>query len=359
MKNIIFILIFAISVFFCNAQKNERFELNNKNTSTTISECDDVSNLQYYQKGSSINLSWDVPGQIDLSHSDDFDGDAIGSSLDFTVGHKFEPEDLEDYVGYKIIKISFVPNEEGQCIYTAKVWKETKGVLEVVASQPVEHFEPKECTTVTLLEPIIIDDISTYFFGYNVKNGTFPAGVDEGPAIVGKGDLCYNSTHGWVSVYEQTGGSIDCNFCIKAEIIPDSSENFPIGYNVLRNDTLLNYVTLSAYKDENVYIGEHEYCVEAVYYNCYSKYECISVDVEYSSVETQKSEFSIYPNPANNYLNIVGGNFNAVKIYNSIGKLVGVYDYTTKIDISKYPRGLYIVEIINGSRIHREKIIKR
>jgi hypothetical protein len=102
MKNIIFILIITISVFFCNAQKNERFELNNKNTNTTISECDDVSNLQYYQKGSSINLSWDVPGQIDLSHSDDFDGDAIGSSLDFTVGHKFEPEDLEDYVGEEI-----------------------------------------------------------------------------------------------------------------------------------------------------------------------------------------------------------------------------------------------------------------
>ncbi|MGB4654968.1 MAG: T9SS type A sorting domain-containing protein [Bacteroidales bacterium] len=360
MKNITLILTLIVIAFFCNAQEIEYLQLNNKSTNATIAECDSVSNLQYYQKGDKINLSWNVPGQVSLSHSGEYDNNAIGAGIDFTVGHKFEPEDLVDYVGYSVVKISFVPNESFHCNYTVKVWKKTNGVLEVVASQPVEHFIIEQYNTFTLLDPVVIEENSTYYFGYRAQSGGgFPVGVDAGPAVVGKGDIYLNPNNVWISIYEQAGANFNFNVCIKAHIAPSSGDSAPTGFNVLRNDTLLDYTPISAYTDENIYFGQIEYCIEAVYSNCTSERNCILVDVEYSSVDTQKSDFSIYPNPANNYLNISGGNFDMVKIYNSIGKLMGVYDNTNTIDISKYPSGLYIVELIDGSKIFREKIIKK
>ncbi len=358
MKNITLILTLIVIAFFCNAQEIEYLQLNNKSTNATIAECDSVLNLQYYQKGDKINLSWDVPGQFDLSYSGEYAGYGVGSGIDITVSHKYEPEDLVDYVGYSVVKISFVPNEGFHCNYTIKVWKETSGVIELVASQPVEHFIIEQYNTFTLLNPIFIEENSTYYFGYRAQSqGGHPAGVDAGPAIAGKGDLILEGNN-WISMSELSP-NLDNNFCIETSFVPGSCDSVPIGFNVLRNDTLLNYTPISAYTDENIYLGQQEYCIEAVYNNCVSEQNCILVDIEYSSVSTQKSDFSIYPNPANNYLNISGGNFDMVKIYNSIGKLMGVYDNTNTIDISKYPSGLYIVELIDGSEIFREKIIKK
>ncbi|MGB4654068.1 MAG: T9SS type A sorting domain-containing protein [Bacteroidales bacterium] len=353
MKKITLILTFVVGAFFCNAQEIEYLKLNNKNTNTTIAECDSVSNVQYYQKGDKINLSWDIPGQFDLSYSGEIGEYSIGAGSEITVGHKFEPEDLINHVGYSVIKISFVPYER-QCQYTVKVWKETNGVLEVVASQPVEHFIIKHCNTTTLVNPVIIEDSATYYFGYNAKNGGLPAGVDTGPAIVGKGDLSLVGNN-WRSVYEQTGGNLNYNFCIKTSIVPSPCDSVPTGFNILRNDTLLNYTPISAYTDENIYLGQQEYCVEAVYNNCVSAHNCIYADVEYSSVSTQKSDFSIYPNPTSDYLKISGINFNEIEevaIYNLLGKKVASYKKTDLINVSTLPKSTYLLKIRCGTQIY-------
>ncbi len=192
-------------------------ELNNKSTNTTITECDSVSNIQYYQKGDKINLSWNVPGQVSLSHSGEYDNNGVGAGMGLTVGHKFEPEDLINYIGYSIIKISFVPYAD-HGTFTVKVWKETDGVLEVVASQPVTRVVAEQSNTVTLLNPVVIEDSSTYYFGYQAQNNGFPAGVDAGPAVVGKGDIYLNWDNKWYSIYEQAGANFNYNFCIKLQL---------------------------------------------------------------------------------------------------------------------------------------------
>ncbi|MGI6343267.1 MAG: T9SS type A sorting domain-containing protein [Bacteroidales bacterium] len=359
MKNIILILTLIVIAFFCNAQKIEYLELNNKSTNATIAECDSVLNLQYYQKGDKINLSWDVPGQVGLSHSGEYDNNGVGAGTGLTVGHKFEPEDLIDYVGYSVIKISFVPLRNIGT-FTVKVWKETNEVLEIVASQPITRVIAEQSNTVTLLNPIVIEDSTTYYFGYQAQNNNFPAGVDAGPAIVGKGDLHLNEALGWLSIYEMTGGSINYNFCIKAHIVPGSCDSVPIGFNVLRNDTLLNYTPISAYTDENIYFGQQEYCIEAVYSNCTSEKNCILVDVGYSSVGTQKSEFSIYPNPTSDYLKISGINTNEIEevaVYNLLGKKVASYKKTDLINVSMLPKSTYLLKIRCGKQVYSKLFV--
>ncbi|MGB4654969.1 MAG: T9SS type A sorting domain-containing protein [Bacteroidales bacterium] len=358
MKNITLILTLIVSAFFCNAQEIEYLQLNNKSTNTTIAECDSVSNLQYYQKGDKINLSWDVPGQLGLSHSDDSLANAIGAGLNITVAHKFEPEDLIDYVGYSVIKISFIPIEE-RCLYTVKVWKETNGVLEIVTSQPAEHFVIREYNTATLLNPVVIEDSTTYYFGYYSTNCSFPAGVDAGPAIVGKGNLVLNVYGVWESL-TNIAPNMNWNFCIKAHIAPSSGDSAPTGFNVLRNDTLLKYTPISAYTDENIYFGQQEYCIEAVYNNCTSEKNCILVDVGYSSVGTQKSEFSIYPNPTSDYLKISGINTNEIEevaVYNLLGKKVASHENTDLINVSTLPKSTYLLKIRCGKQVYSKLFV--
>ncbi|MGB4654305.1 MAG: T9SS type A sorting domain-containing protein [Bacteroidales bacterium] len=352
MKKITLILTFVVGAFFCNAQEIDYLELNNKNTNTTIAECDTVSNVQYYQKGDKINLSWDVPGQFDLSYSGNYSGEAIGTSIEISVSHKYEPEDLINYIGYSVIKISFLPYMDF-CTYAVKVWKETNGVLEVVENQSVEHFVIAQYNTATLLNPVVIEDSTTYYFGYSARNGGMPAGVDNGPAIVGKGDLILNG-NSWVSLTE-LAPSMNYNFCIKTSIVPSPCDSVPIGFNVLRNDTLVNYTPISAYTDENIYLGQQEYCVEAIYNNCVSAHNCIYADVEYSSVITQKSDFSIYPNPTSDYLKISGINTNEIEevaIYNLLGKKVASYKKTDLINVSMLPKSPYLLKIRCGKQIY-------
>ncbi len=75
---------------------------------------------------------------------------------------------------------------------------------------------------------------------------------------------------------------------------------------------------------------------------------------------------SVYPNPAENYievLNTVTTDKVRINLYDVTGKLITTKEtiyYKEIIDISKYARGLYFVEIMNGdNRIYRTKIIKQ
>ena len=81
-----------------------------------------------------------------------------------------------------------------------------------------------------------------------------------------------------------------------------------------------------------------------------------------SIVEKSKSEFAIYPNPANDYLIIESDLENAkVEIYNLNGVLIytGIFNNNSKyVNISDYSAGLYFVKIINDKETKTLKFIK-
>ena len=75
---------------------------------------------------------------------------------------------------------------------------------------------------------------------------------------------------------------------------------------------------------------------------------------------------NVYPNPAENYLevyNTVTSNKVTINLYDVTGKLITTKEgtfYKEYVDISKYAKGLYFVEVMNGDkRIFRTKIIKQ
>ena len=79
-----------------------------------------------------------------------------------------------------------------------------------------------------------------------------------------------------------------------------------------------------------------------------------------SIVESSKSNLSIYPNPANNLINIDLNKISKVKeltIYNDKSQVVMTPDLNSKsIDVSKLSAGLYVIHIITDNLIINKKI---
>ncbi len=88
---------------------------------------------------------------------------------------------------------------------------------------------------------------------------------------------------------------------------------------------------------------------------------------ERNRIETQLSDIdalsdnsmTIYPNPVTNILHIEGQG--AISIYNSLGEKVYAHPNSSEIldiDLSGYPRGIYIVTLQNNQYLFRQTIIK-
>ena len=80
-----------------------------------------------------------------------------------------------------------------------------------------------------------------------------------------------------------------------------------------------------------------------------------SWNVPLSIKEESTKKISIYPVPTNGIVHIqtYGIEINTINIYNVLGKKVRTIKNQNQIDISKYPNGLYLIEIITHKGEHK------
>lgn len=80
------------------------------------------------------------------------------------------------------------------------------------------------------------------------------------------------------------------------------------------------------------------------------QYECSTVDV----VEHEANDFTIYPNPANEFLRIGGNNLDNIVIFNAVGQKVDEFEANDikelNINTSNYQDGVYFVKIGNKTQ---------
>lgn len=150
---------------------------------------------------------------------------SIGSQegIEFSVAARFEPSDMEDFVGYSISQISFFPADEAE--FTLKIWQGS-GLPTEVFSQEVDNYVINQENIFDLVTPVLIDTSQELWIGYHVsiQSFSFPAGVDSGPAIVGKGDMIFFDG-AWASMAEEFG--LNFNWMINAFVEPLSEPDAP------------------------------------------------------------------------------------------------------------------------------------
>ena len=79
----------------------------------------------------------------------------------------------------------------------------------------------------------------------------------------------------------------------------------------------------------------------------------------WTGIEEELLSLKLYPNPANNTLN-VEGNYDAIQVFDILGKLLIDSEAKEKIDVSSLNSGVYIVELkLNNKSIRKELQITR
>jgi len=178
----------------------------------------DVNYISHSQQINTLDSDW-------IHFDDGTNANAIGlvQGGRFEFAARFTPDELVDWAGYQISVVrhhhGFVTGSPFWMKGSIKIYEEgtstTPGSL--ITSEPFEVTDIG-WFDVELLEPVLIagdEDIWVSIEASHV-GGKFPAGIDCGPAVDGKGDWLYLEGSGWQEMQDVT--PYDCNFNIWAEV---------------------------------------------------------------------------------------------------------------------------------------------
>ena len=170
-----------------------------------------------------VNITWNAPGEGGgewIYYTDVDSNNAIGltSGGSFTVAIRFPASDMQEYAGQSLYAVKVWPNESAT--FTLKVW--TGGSASAPGTQALSQpFTPATLdvyNTLILDTPVPISGSEELWFGYAVTHteGTYPAGVDPGPAVNGFGNMI--ETGGtWDTLYNLSS-SLNYNWCIQGYV---------------------------------------------------------------------------------------------------------------------------------------------
>ncbi|MBO4744636.1 MAG: T9SS type A sorting domain-containing protein [Bacteroidales bacterium] len=189
-----------------------------------------------------MNISWTAPyipsseEWLTWAGDPDFNnGIGTGSATTFSVAHRFQVAEIAPYGGYELTKVRFVPCESA-CTYTVRVWVggtsgTNPGTMVVNQEVPAEEITLNAWNEITLDAPVSITGAEELWFGYFANTTTgYPAGVDNGPAVTGKGDLMHFGGS-WTTLYDL---GLDYNWAIQGFVQNDGKGvylNSPVTVN--------------------------------------------------------------------------------------------------------------------------------
>ena len=366
-------------------------------------DCYTPANLQtnkFEPMGFNITVTWEptYPHPINqwLHWDNGMNFTSIGTigHTEFDVAARWEPIQLQEFDGAKIIKVAFFPTDANTS-YRVRVWTGT-GPANMIVDQPVTDPLINVWNYIELTSPVPIDITQELWVGYSV-NTTFgyPAGCDNGPAIDGYGNMI--NYYGWKTLLE-INPELDFNFNIQAYIAYDGaewlirSENdnkgkhsdkplsrsgiFDIYYKLYRSthsqhyelhavtpdtffvDYNLEVGVLYCYKVQNVYV------YEGGIDTCVSDFSNIACDL-FSSVDesTGSRQILLFPNPATDYLTIKSvEDIKRVTVYSMMGEVLLTKEPETReyrMDVNGFPSGVYYfrIGIPSGNLCHKVVIM--
>jgi hypothetical protein len=356
-------------------------------------ECAPPLNLQAYINFPNIDevlLEWDPPvgGGSGISAWLGWDNgtnnDAIGLTDEgtFSAAVRFTPAQLGQYSGNYLTKIRFFPYAEASFILN--VWTGANAG-QLVMTQPVDNVAVGVWNEVELETPVFVSGSTELWFGYTVTHpaGSYPAGVDAGPAVAGFGDMISLDGYAWESMATAYALNYNWNLGGYVEPINNYSQNYtkssgfnikpnPEAYTAIRNRELLHYEVFKEgeligstvetfYFDEIQMWNTQCYTVRAIYQDCIS--DPSNEDCIYLESPKRNSSIERYPVPANQTLNIksetelsslIITNFNYQPVYQTYNLNSG----TITINTSTYGDGIYFIRAIDcAGNIHSSKFI--
>lgn len=343
--------------------------------SWTFAECNNfagATDLVVETAGGNNILSWTMP-EVDnenesegdeMFYDDGVNVDGVGrfSGGTFYWGIMFTAQDLEPFVGQKILRVStfdYAAHDGEIQIYIGGEF--SPGNL--VHTQNYYCSGSKTYIDFDLTESISISNENIWIIFHN-HNGQYiaPAGANTGNP---NGRWISEDGIEWFDMY----ADIEWDYTWNIRTYVNYDGDYPgmekdiIGAMIYRDGELITVepVTENSFTDNTS--NNSEYSVRVVHGGLPNKtYYAMSCHAEVISVEENKADNTvIYPNPVIDKLNVKAENMRRITIVNALGQTVfdKVVDSNNEIiDVSRYEAGVYMVHIVTDNGWITEKIIK-
>lgn len=350
---------------------------------------------------SDVVLNWTAPDfsaqEYTIQWDDGVNDRAIGDSESpdsFDALSHWLPSNLAPFDEMYITEISFVPynsNPPTTDNYTLKIYTgDDLGTLAVDQVIPPGEITFNQWNTFTLTTPFQIDASIDLWFGANNNSGSeisgYPFGVDNGPAVNGKGDVIYYASED-TAYFMNEEWSLNYNWNMAATVVeslePSSQKSSKIdkaqmshyksmdGYNIYRNNEKINTTVVSeiSFTDVDVADGNYTYFVTAVYSggeSLSSNTANITVIHNVGIPQVEIKTLSIYPNPAKEILYVQLEDQDneplSIQIYDQLGKLVYNEELTPnsdriEISVNHLPNGAYTLLMYSTEKAFQGKFI--
>jgi hypothetical protein len=172
--------------------------------------------VEFFTPNSGGNSVW-----LKYDNGTNVDGIGLIDGGSFDVAIRFTSQQLQQYIGFNVVKIKFFPKEGSPVSYYVTLWEGTNPpeliYYEEVPNPDIGHwteFYPSEIYTIKSNKELWV--------GYWIVDqpaGLYPAGIDNGPAATGKGDmLSLDGGDSWFSMSQENPGSFDFNWNIQVYI---------------------------------------------------------------------------------------------------------------------------------------------
>ena len=122
----------------------------------------------------------------------------------------------------------------------------------------------------------------------------------------------------------------------------------PTKYNIYRNDALIGNTAQTSYVDEDLESGIYNYAVTAVYEDGESEKATATATLTVSVAENNEVVFTMYPNPAKDFVTIESAKDAVVKIYSVNGQMLSqqnISEGINTIDLSNLNAGMYFISV--------------
>ena len=122
----------------------------------------------------------------------------------------------------------------------------------------------------------------------------------------------------------------------------------PTKYNIYRNDALIGNTAQTSYVDEDLESGVYNYAVTAVYEDGESEKATATATLTVSVAENNEVVFTMYPNPAKDFVTIESAKDAVVKIYSVNGQMLSqqnISEGINTIDLSNLNAGMYFISV--------------
>jgi len=366
-------------------------------------ECDAPEDLMldiFYDDSPKAELIWDAPynlfsHDIELSYyqGNNFSGIGYINNVNLSVAIRWDSTGLNNYENDTIKYIKVYLNQDGYDDQILKIWT-GDNAANLIYSDTVSSII-KDWMIFELIEPIVIQKDTEYWFGYeltNVQNNYYPLGVDQGFAVSGYGDKIKIGDGDWENL-STIGPDYNWTISIGISESPSQYSNNLIGFNIFKMQTfeeeeyyLLDFVEFNdienyIYVDSDLYIFDDQisvcYKINALWANsqdtCISDYSNIygMPDYEeetcYLTMGNQSKSLlrtSIFPNPSKSQLTINSESIiKKINIYNSVGQEVmhidNIEEPQKTISVSMFEPGIYFIKIQTEKSTITRKFIKQ